>query len=142
MLLNFSVENYKNFKDKIVSGEVEGSINALLRYSASELTDEEVAAILEDYAPYRYIWTGNELDEVLKVMANGWGKWADVLGTEGGYALDSIEGVILWLTDAAKTNNTNAYAQSAKAMANKYLNEFAAWGYSDAQVQAFDYQED
>lgn len=133
---------YKNFKDKIVSGEVEGSINALLRYSASELTDEEVAAILEDYAPYRYIWTGNELDEVLKVMANGWGKWADVLGTEGGYALDSIEGVILWLTDAAKTNNTNAYAQSAKAMANKYLNEFAAWGYSDAQVQAFDYQED
>lgn len=130
---------YKNFKNKIASGEVEGSIDALLRYSASELTDEEVAAILEDYAPYRYIWTGNELDDVLKVIANGWGQWADALGTEGGYTLSTIAGVKLWLTDAAKTNNSNEYALAAKAIANKYLSDFSAWGYSDAQVQAFGY---
>lgn len=132
---------YTNFRNKIVSGEVEGTISATYRYAASTLTDDEVAAILEDYAPYRYIWTGNELDEVLKVMANGWGEWKDVFGKTG-YSLETIAGVKLFLTDASKYEGDSEYGKDAKEVANKYLSEFQKWGYSNDQVAAFGYDED
>ena len=133
---------YDNFRSKLLTGEVEGSIDPLYRYAATELTDEEVAAILEDYAPYRYVWKGNELDEVLSVMANGWGEWMEVFGTEGGYTLNTMEGVKKFLTDASKYQGNTEYGLDARNVANKYLSEFKDWNYSNEQVAAFGYNED
>ncbi len=129
---------YEHLRDRVLSSTL-GNLTAVQRYAATELTDEQVAGILESAAPYRYIWKGCKLDEVLTVMANGWGEWTSVFG-EGGYSLETIDGVKAWLTNASKYDGTNNYGVAAKEVASKYLNEFSSWEYIDNQVAAFGYK--
>ena len=129
---------YDHFRERVPTQAL-GNLTAVQRYAATKLTDEQVADILEKAAPYRYIWTGCKLDEVLKVMANDWEEWSEVFGI-GGYSLSTLEGVKKWLTQASKYQGDSRYGEAAKNVADKYLNEFGSWSYTDEQVAAFGYE--
>ena len=133
-------EAYDAFRNQIIKGTgTISSIDASVRIAADALTDAQVENLLNEVAPYRYIWqeTSNELYDVMVVIKEGDGKWRDIFGmTEGFENFTELANIKLFLNEAAVYEGNSALGVKARNLYNKYDGKYQAWDYSDAQVSA------
>ena len=128
---------YEAFKEQIIAGTGFGEIKASVRVAANALTDDQIANLLDNVQPCRYIWAENScpLYDVMTVMQKGNGQWAGIFGE----ALDSfntLETVKDFLVKAGAYAGNSAFGLEARALYQKYSGSYQTWNYSDDQVEA------
>ena len=101
------------------------------------MTDDQIANLLDNVQPCRYIWAENScpLYDVMTVMQKGNGQWAGIFGE----ALDSfntLETVKDFLVKAGAYAGNSAFGLEARALYQKYSGSYQTWNYSDDQVEA------
>lgn len=130
---------YDAFRAQVIAGTGLNSIEASVRIAANALTDAQVENLLNEVAPYRYIWqeTSNNLYDVLVVIKEGDGKWKDIFGLEEGFEnFTELENIKLFLNEAAVYDGSSALGVKARNLYNKYDGEYQTWSYSNEQVEA------
>lgn len=125
---------YEKFRTVILEGNLEINASAVVRTAATELTDEQIDNILKDFAPYRYIWEGCKLDEVVSVIMEGQAQWQDILAATAPFNTKTIGGIQDWMKAVAAYEGNSVLGVRAKAVVEKYIGEYKSWDYSDNQI--------
>lgn len=130
---------YEAFKAQIIKGEGMGSIPASVRIAANALTDAEIANLLENVQPCRYIWqeTSCPLYDVMSVILKYKEDWKGIFGLQDDIDnIDELEGVKKFLDEAGKYSGNAAKGKEAVALFEKYSGKYQSWNYSEDQVKA------
>lgn len=130
---------YEAFKAQIIKGTGMAGISASVRIAANALTDAEIANLLENVQPCRYIWqeTSCPLYDVMSVILKYRKDWKGIFGLQDDIDnINELEDVRKFLDEAGKYSGNAAKGKEAVALFEKYSGKYQSWNYSEAQVEA------
>ena len=130
---------YEAFKAQMIEGKGMKGIPASVRIAANALTNAEIANLLENVQPCRYIWqeTSCPLYDVMSVILKYKEDWKGIFGLQDDIDnIDELEGVKKFLDEAGKYSGNAAKGKEAVALFEKYSGKYQSWNYSEAQVKA------
>lgn len=117
---------------------ITGTPTALVAATAWKFTDSEIATALSKgtgTVPYTYVWKGCPLDEVMtaynKLTIDQWKSALNEQSLEAATDMDKLEA---WMDAIAITTSSSLYIDAAKAVVEKYLDEYKNWQYSATQI--------